>query len=239
MIIHLYLAYVWFREVHFLGPQTEALFADAKVSANSCGTPGRPSFLAPNMVSILVPDLGSELWFAAGHVCMRKVFLNVSLGVVAAAFPGTSVGSLFQRSCLLVKLWTQNKDALMHEDENESTFCPVRVLRAVMLALTVQPLQHRATSKQSLCLPLFVQKSPAHSIILKHSLAPACITFVLCNKQSPAPARKILNGILHRSLPVQRSIHCLIKKILFALCARATQHRHRGCFVSLNSVVLC
>ena len=220
-------------------PQMEPLFKDAKVSTNSCGTPGRPSFLAPNMVPIWVPELGSELWFAAGHVCMRKVLLNVSLGVVAAAVPGTSVGSLFQRSCLLVKLWTQNKDALMHEDENESTFCPVRVLRAVMLALTVQPLQHRATSKQSLCLPLFVQKSPAHSIILKHSLAPACITFVLCNKQSPAPARKIFNGIIHRSLPVQRSIHCLIKKILFALCARATQHRHRGCFVSLNSDVLC
>ena len=62
----------------------EPLFADAKVSANSCGTPGRPSFLAPNMVPIWVPELGSELWFAVGHVCMRKVLLNVSLGVVAA-----------------------------------------------------------------------------------------------------------------------------------------------------------
>ena len=62
----------------------EPLFADAKVSTNSCGTPGRPSFLAPNVVSIWVPELGSELWFAAGHVCVRKVLLNVSLGVVAA-----------------------------------------------------------------------------------------------------------------------------------------------------------
>ena len=70
MIIHSYLAYVWFREVHFLGPQMEALFADAKVSTNSCGTFGRPWFLAPKMVSILGPDLVSELRSALGDVCM-------------------------------------------------------------------------------------------------------------------------------------------------------------------------
>ena len=72
----------------------EALFADAKVSTNSCGTFGRPWFLAPKMVSILGPDLVSELWSAVGHVFMRKVLLNVCLGGGAAAIPDTLVGSL-------------------------------------------------------------------------------------------------------------------------------------------------
>ena len=48
----------------------EALFADAKVSTNSCGTFGRPWFLAPKMVPILGPDLVSELRSALGDVCM-------------------------------------------------------------------------------------------------------------------------------------------------------------------------
>ena len=100
----------------------EPLFADAKVSTNSCGTPGRPSFLAPNMVPTWVPELGSEFWFAVGHVCMRKVLLNVSLGVVAAAVPGTSVGSLSQRSCLLEKLRTQKRDSVMHEYKINQVF---------------------------------------------------------------------------------------------------------------------
>ena len=56
-----------------MGPQIEALFVDAKVSTNSCGTPKRPSILVPNMVPTWVPELGFEFGFAVGHVLMRKV----------------------------------------------------------------------------------------------------------------------------------------------------------------------
>ena len=79
-----------------MGPQIEALFADDKVSTNSCGTPKRPSILVSKMVPIWVQELGSEFGFAVGHVCKRKVALHVSLGVVAAPVPGTSVASLSQ-----------------------------------------------------------------------------------------------------------------------------------------------
>ena len=79
-----------------MGPQIEALFVDAKVSTNSCGTPKRPSILVLNMVPPWVPELGSEFGFAVGHVCKRKVALHVSLGVVAAPVPRTSVASLSQ-----------------------------------------------------------------------------------------------------------------------------------------------
>ena len=46
------------------------------------------------MVSILGPDLVSELWSAVGHVFMRKVLFNVCVGGGAAAIPDTPVGSL-------------------------------------------------------------------------------------------------------------------------------------------------
>ena len=74
----------------------EALFVDAKVSTNSCGTPKRPSILVSKMVPIWVQELGSEFGFAVGHVCKRKVALHVSLGVVAAPVQRTSVASLSQ-----------------------------------------------------------------------------------------------------------------------------------------------
>ena len=143
------------------------------------------------------------------------------------------------RPCLLNKLRTQNKDRLTNGDKQEQNRRPVRILGEVILLWTVQPLQHRATSKQSLCLPLFIQKIPALSIVLRHSLVPVCITFVLCNKQSPAPARKIFKWNYTQILTGTAKHSLSHKKSLFALCARATQHRHRGCFVSLNSDVLC
>ena len=68
-----------------------------RFDGNCCGRFYRPSCLAPNVVPTWVLELGSEFWFALGHVCMRKVLLNVSCGVFAAAVPGTPVGSLSSR----------------------------------------------------------------------------------------------------------------------------------------------
>ena len=67
--------------VRFLSPQMQGFFEDENMSTNSCGTFWRPSFFAPKVVPNWVPNLGFEIWFAEGHVCMRWGVVGCSCGV--------------------------------------------------------------------------------------------------------------------------------------------------------------